>query len=244
MSTFVLLDYPLERALYTRPEPLRLSLGSQFLLVALVLIAYCYTVPRTRRVIRPPPPARYRTYRPATPYRPRRCLEQQEEVSPPTVAIDNTVWDDETYRPATPCRPRRGLKQQDEASPSPVAIDNTVWDDDEQEDPAVLAITPSFETLNLGPGLRKVTSKSKKTVRWALERNTMRWATKWIGSEDDEDPREHFVADVVWTSDGCGRKVRPDDDDVVAEAVEEEVEVEEEEVVDELDYEGDVTMAD
>ena len=188
MSTFFALYTSLQRVLRMRLTPLRLSLPCQLLLLAIVAIAYWYTLP-SGKVSIPATQAQYAANRPATPSGPRSCLK----VLPS---------DDDAAR---------------------------------YDDSLVLTLVPAFKTLNLGPGLRKRTSGKGKKVKWAEERNTMRWCTKWIGKEDEDPGGEHFTEDVVWTRDGCGRKGRGD---VIKAVKEEEVEG------DRLDDDGDVVMAD
>ena len=65
--------------------------------------------------------------------------------------------------------------------------------------------------MDLGPGLKKATSKRGKNVRWAVERNTLRYGTKWIGLEDEDPFGEHFTEDVVLTP---GKIDRTDMNDV------------------------------
>ena len=101
------------------------------------------------------------------------------------------------------------------------------------DDALVLSLAPAFSTLDLGPGLRKRTSKRDKTVKWAEERNTLRWGTKWVGLEDEDPGGEHFTVDAIRTRDRYGRLERA----FVVETVQEDD-------GDWLDGDGDVVMAD
>ena len=100
-------------------------------------------------------------------------------------------------------------------------------------DALVLSLAPAFATLDLGPGLRKRTSKRGKTVRWAEEKNTLRWGTKWYGLEDEEPNGEHFTVDAERIRDERGRLERAFLVDIV-----------QEEEDDQIDGDGDVVMAD
>lgn len=154
MSTILPL-YFLHRVLQLQP-----TMKGQLLLLAIVAIAYWYTIPPRKGLISAAP-VFYVDPRFIDPFGP--CMDQKETPLP----------DDDTAS---------------------------------YDDPQMLALTSLFAACNLGPGLRKSTSKIGKSVRLAEERNTMRYATKYIGLEDQDSVGEQYTVDGLWIPDRDERR--------------------------------------